>query len=114
MISFFFIIFRFFESIWGAFKDPTFRGLFFFVLFLLGGGTLVYMHIEKWSMIDSFYFCVTALTTVGSQFQPATDLGKIFTTLYILLGLGTVAGFISAIASQTKKRAFIKQIKKKK
>lgn len=114
MISLFFIIFRFLESVWEAFKDPAFGGSSFFVLFLIVGGTLVYMHLEKWSLIDSFYFCITALTTVGSQLQPATDIGKIFTSFYILLGLGTVGAFISAIASQTKKRPFMKKFKKKK
>ena len=39
------------------------------------------------------------LTTVGDgQFSPKTDFGKIFTILYIFIGIGLVFGFIHKLA----------------
>ena len=74
--------------------DPEFRALGGIVLLLLGIGTLFYRQIEGWSWVDSIYFCVVTLATVGyGDFAPTTDTGKIFTIFYILLGVGVLVGF---------------------
>lgn len=69
---------------------------------LLGGatftilliGTIVYHFVEKWSYLNSYYFSVVTLTTVGyGDFTPTTPFGKIFTTFYIFTGIGIIATF---------------------
>ena len=57
---------------------------------------------EGWSVLDSFYLSVTTLTTVGfGEPAPATAAGKIFTILYIFVGLGVIGGFINVLAKHT-------------
>ncbi|WP_269849570.1 potassium channel family protein [Methanosarcina horonobensis] len=49
-------------------------------------------------MLDSLYFSVITLTTVGyGDFTPQTVYGKIFTMIYIFFGLGILIGFITPI-----------------
>lgn len=58
--------------------------------------TVVYMWVEGWGWIDSFYFSVVAVTTVGfGDFAPETDLGKLFTVLYIVVGLSLVTAYLN-------------------
>ena len=79
-------------------KDPRFRSLLVLVLFILAMGTLFYHSVEGWSWLDSLYFSVITLTTVGyGDFTPQTASGKIFTMIYIFLGLGILVGFITPI-----------------
>jgi voltage-gated potassium channel len=66
-------------------------------------GTLVYAWLEGWSPVDSLYFSVVTLATVGfGDLHPTTDPAKLFTIAYILVGLGVFAAFISEL---TKHRA---------
>ena len=69
--------------------DDGFRALAGFAAGLLATGTVVYMPVEHWSPVDSLYFCVVTLATVGyGDLYPTTDLGKAFTIVYILTGVG--------------------------
>ncbi|AKB18308.1 MULTISPECIES: potassium channel family protein [unclassified Methanosarcina] len=79
-------------------KDPKFRSLLVLVIITLTMGTFFYHSVEGWSWLDSLYFSVITLTTVGyGDFTPQTDSGKIFTMIYIFLGLGILFGFITPI-----------------
>jgi voltage-gated potassium channel len=87
-------------------KDPTSQALGLSVIVLLLGGTIFYTNVEHWKILDSFYFCVITLSTIGyGDFTPHTDLGKIFTTFYVFIGVGTLVTFITQIAtSRTAKK----------
>jgi hypothetical protein len=83
-------------------RDPDFRSLVFLVFFTLLIGTIFSSLQEGWSLIDAFYFSVTTLTTVGlGDLTPTTPTGKLFTVGYIFSGLGLLAGFINAIATES-------------
>jgi voltage-gated potassium channel len=89
----------FIRSIWKGLKDPEFRALFFLVVILLLCGTIFYMRAENWTLLDSIYFCVTTLTTIGfGDPHPITPIGKIVTIIYVLLGISILLGFIEKIA----------------
>lgn len=100
MIAAYFAMVTFFRKMRKGWKDTEFRGLFFSVLGLLIIGSIFYRNVEGWSWIDSFYFTVVTLTTVGyGDFAPETNLGKLFTVLYIIMGLGMLSSFIIKLAT---------------
>ena len=94
---------RFSRAIRDAWKsDEAFRTLLALVVSLLVSGTVFFTLVEGWSVLDSFYFSVTTLTTVGfGDPAPATAAGKIFTIVYIFVGLGVIGGFINVLAKHT-------------
>ncbi len=93
------VLIRFIRSIGRGLKEPEFRGIFSWVLILLLTGTWFYHQWEGWSWLDSLYFSVVTLTTVGyGDLAPQTSIGKIFTIVYIILGLGILSSFIVLLA----------------
>ena len=65
-------------------------------LLLLAGGTVVYRLLEDWSWVDSLYFSVVAVTTVGfGDLTPSTDASKIFTVVYLLMGISIITTYIN-------------------
>lgn len=90
-------------KIWRRFKKHELGYLSALVLIILLSGTLFYHSVEGWTYLDSIYFCVITLATVGyGDFHPATDLGKIFTIFYIFIGIGVILGFVDLVASHTR------------
>ncbi|MCE7980919.1 MAG: two pore domain potassium channel family protein [Caldilinea sp. CFX5] len=99
MISFVLILYQFWHALRIATNDAEFRSLGVIVGFLLLVGTIFYHQVEGWGWLDSLYFCVITLATVGyGDFSPQTAAGKIFTMIYILLGIGTLVAVLTRLA----------------
>lgn len=79
-------------------KDKHYRQLLFSTLIILGIGSVVYHYLEGWTWLDSFYFSVITLTTIGyGDFSPQSTGGKIFTMFYILIGIGIILTFVHTV-----------------
>jgi voltage-gated potassium channel len=79
-------------------RDPNTRPLYVAFGGLLLTGTIFYMIVEDWGPLDALYFSVTTLATVGyGDLSPKTDLGKGFTIIYILAGIGVIVAFANAV-----------------
>ena len=76
----------------------------------LFSGTILFRSIEKWSWIDSFYFSAVSLTTVGyGDLTPTTDKGKLFTVLYLFIGIGIIAALINNLVKNQAAKRRIKE-----
>jgi len=61
------------------------------VLGAIGLGTLAFHLLEGWSILDSLYVTVQTVTTVGfGDLTPRTLLGRVFSTVFMMLGVGIV------------------------
>jgi voltage-gated potassium channel Kch len=102
MIAIFVVLIQVFRRARLILQSQELRGLFMIVLVLLLVGAVFYHNVEKWSLLDSLYFSVITLTTIGyGDFTPHTPLGKVFTMVYVFMGLGALGVFISAVSEQT-------------
>lgn len=81
-----------------ALAEPEARGALRSAALLLVTGVIFYSLVEKWTVVDSLYFCVTTLTTVGfGDPAPTTDLGKLFTVVFVLSGVGMFLAVINGV-----------------
>lgn len=72
------------------------------LLVILITGTLGFVLVEPdkgWNLLDSFYFTLITMTTIGfGEVHELSPNGKIFTILIIIFGVGTSAYAISSSA----------------
>ncbi|KAF2518595.1 two pore domain potassium channel family protein [Flavobacterium salilacus subsp. salilacus] len=88
----------FFKTILTFLRNKEYRDLLYTTAIVLFIGTIAYHFIEGWGFIDSLYFSVVTLTTIGfGDFAPQTDAGKLFTVLYIVMGIGVILTFINTL-----------------
>lgn len=74
--------------------------LIFTLLLIIVSGTVFFRWAEGWSWLDAYFFTVVTLSTVGyGSLVPATAIGKIGTTIFIILGLGVFALAIQQFGS---------------
>lgn len=89
---------------------PKARYIAFVGLLVLAIGVVFYHIVESLSWIDSLYFCIITLTTIGyGDIVPKTDIGKLFTSVYVIVGIGIFAAVINYLV----KRAAVNRISKR-
>ena len=90
---------NFFRSVLEVFKEARYRALTISVVLTLSVGTLFYRLVEGWSWLDSLYFSVITLTTVGyGDLAPSKPASKVFTILFIFAGIGILMAFLDTLA----------------
>jgi len=68
------------------------------MLVLLASATWFYAETEGWSIIDSLYFSVMTMSTIGyGDLAPSTPLSKMFTIVFSILSIGVFAAVASKI-----------------
>ena len=84
-------------------RDGVVQGLFVAVAVIVAIGSVFYSLVEGWSLLDSVYFCVVSLTTVGfGDLAPVTTAGKLFTIFYLLSSVGLFAVSGTVIVQRTR------------
>jgi hypothetical protein len=90
-----------FKPLRAMLREPESNVLVVAAVATIGVGTVGYMLLERWTFIESLYFCVVTLATVGyGDLHPTTDASRLFTVAYIIAGVGIVIGFITELANQ--------------
>lgn len=88
-----------FRSLRAASRDGRVRSILAFTLALVFWAAVFYHFVEGWSWLDSAYFSVIAISTVGfGDISPDTAGGKIFTMFYIVIGLGVFVTAATTVA----------------
>jgi len=78
--------------------DPRTRPIFIYIVIILMVGAVLYHWLEGWDWVDSFYFVVITLTTIGyGDFSPTTPLTKIITIFYGVNGVIILLMFYDVI-----------------
>lgn len=66
--------------------------IFLALLVVLSSSTVFFRLVEGWSWLDSYFFTVVTISTVGyGNLVPVTAAGKLATTFLIFGGLGVFA-----------------------
>jgi len=82
-----------------AVGDRRVQGLLGFTFTMIGIAALFYSLVEGWAYLDALYFAVMTIATVGyGDLAPVTTIGRLFTILYVLIGLGIFIATASAVA----------------
>ena len=56
------------------------------------GGTLGYMALEGWNVLDALYMTIITISTTGfAETKPLSPLGRLFTIILIVVGVTTLA-----------------------
>lgn len=106
MLTLFMNLYRLLKAIYHGLRgDSDFRVLLFLLVTLLIGSTLFYWHYEGWSIVDSLYFSVMTMSTIGyGELAPSHDLSKIFTIIFSVLSIGIFAAVTSKIVANIIRR----------
>mgnify|MGYP001555344949 CR=1 FL=1 len=78
-------------------------------------GTIGYMNIEGYGLIDGIYMSIITISTVGFEvLEPLSDAGKIFTVFYIISSLGAFFYGIGVLGEATLNGDFARYLKRRK
>lgn len=88
------------RAFWHGLHDPEFQAIVFLLGVAVLIGSVFYHLVEGWSWLDSAYFSVVALTTVGdANLSPGAGVSKIFTMGFSLAGIGLMLAFLSRLGA---------------
>lgn len=100
-------------GIFTAFSSRRVRLLIILTAVVIGMASTFYYLVEGWGWVDAIYFSVITISTVGyGDFAPVTVPGKIFTSFYVLSGLGLFVATATAIGDSIISRGDKDQIER--
>lgn len=98
----------------GLQHPPRARFIVLLALSVLAIGAMFYHHFESLRWLDAIYFSVITLVTVGyGDITPKTDIGKVFTIFYVLIGIGIVGASVNYLVKRAALKRFQGEVKDK-
>lgn len=95
------LIFTMLRAGWALRRDSQFTSLALLAGIAIISGTGFYSIVEGLRIVDALYLSVATLTTVGyGDLTPKTDAGKLFTVVYMLVGVGILLAFVTTLAAK--------------
>ena len=86
--------------------------LFFSLIFI---GTIGYLVIEEYSLLEALYMTVITIATVGfMEVRPLSDAGRIFTIIIILINVGAFTFFVTYLTRYLLDGEFLRTFKQMK
>lgn len=100
MVSFLLTAVRLLRALGVAIKEKVFLSLLTTLLLINVSGVLFYTSVEGWSYVDAIYFSWISLipTSIDIGYAPATTFGKVFTMMYLVVGVGLMISLLAMIA----------------
>lgn len=99
MLSTLLNLIRLLKAIVRSWHRPRFRSGLLLALLILLSGTIFYKTVEGWSWVDALYFSTMTVATVGvSDLAPHSTAGKLFTVLYLFVGVGVFVALFTQFA----------------
>lgn len=93
------------DGVADAWNEHAYKVLSLSALTIVTVATVAYHYLEDWSWVDSLYFSVVAVTTVGfGDLTPTTDAAKLFTVAYILVGLAIIGLYLNVRVDRNRRR----------
>lgn len=99
MISFILTAWRLLKALFGVMKMRLFWAVFTTLALILLSGTLFYHQTEGWPYMDAFYFAFISIMPTGldAGVVPTSTVSKIFTMIYLMVGMGVMLAMILII-----------------
>jgi len=83
-------------------RHPAHQAFMLAVVVVLITGVVFYRLAEGWSLADSLYFTVIALSTIGfGDFTPTTTFSRLFTVLYAIIGVGLIGTLLHLVVTNS-------------
>ncbi len=81
-------------------RHPAHQAFALAVVVVLITGVVFYSLTEDWSLADSLYFTVIALSTIGfGDLAPTTTFSRLFTVLYAIMGVGLIGTLVHLVVT---------------
>jgi hypothetical protein len=81
-------------------RHPRHQAFALAVVVVIVSGIVFYSLAEGWSIADSLYFTVIALTTIGfGDLAPTTTVSRLFTVLYAVIGVGLIGTLVHLVVT---------------
>jgi hypothetical protein len=98
-----------FRALWALRRDAGFVSLGILLVVAIAGGGVFYWRVEDLALLDAVYLSVITLTTVGyGDPAPETGVGKAFTAMFVLFGMGILLAFLSAMAAHVRRHSLLR------
>ncbi len=84
-------------------RHPKHQAFVLLLTVVIAAGVVFYSVVEGWSIIDSFYFTVIALSTIGfGDLHPTSEGSRLFTAFYAIIGVGIIGAAIHLVVSNAR------------